>query len=76
VVFYPQKNVPVNVPVNARQQWFLKQIAQGKKVKASQLASNWKVSTKTAKRDISELKERDRIEYVGVPKQGYYRIKV
>ena len=67
-------NVPVNVPVNARQQWFLDELAAGRHVKAVDLCEHWSVVEKTAKRDISELKKQGMIEFVGAPKKGYYRL--
>lgn len=64
VVFYPHpeaseelmNNVPVNVPVNQRQQWFIHQIQRNAKVSAQDIAEHWKVSEKTAKRDITDFK--------------------
>ena len=85
VTFYPHSditarldsdvpiNVSVNVPVNARQQWFLNQLGVGEKVKAD-FARHWNVALKTAKRDIADLKEQGIIEFVGPPKTGIYRL--
>lgn len=87
VVFYPHPDaaqystpggpvsVPVNVPVNERQKWFLEQLASNRQTRASDLAARWRVSLKTAKRDISGLKAQDLVEFVGAPKKGFYRIK-
>jgi len=83
VIFYPhpevkeveQKDVPVNVPVNKRQRWFLDQLGSGIKCKAPDLADRWKVTEKTARRDISDLKEKGIIEFEGAPKNGAYHIK-
>ena len=82
VIFYPHPavneyshvDVPVNVPVNDRQHWFLVQLAAGKQSKSSDLATYWGVSIKTAKRDIAELKSKGVIEFVGAPKNGFYRV--
>ena len=56
VTFYPlsESNVPVNVPVNVRQQWFLNQLEAGEHVKGADLARHWGVAEKTAKRDIAD----------------------
>ena len=83
VIFYPhpeikvapESAVPVNVPVNERQQWFLNQLGAGNKVKAADVAARWNVTEKTAKRDISALKKHGIIEFVGPPKTGSYLIK-
>jgi len=64
-----------NDPVNERQKWYLEQLADGVKAKAAELAQHWSVSPVTAKRDISDLKERGLIEFVGSPKTGRYRRK-
>ena len=82
VIFYPhpavldhsRNDVPINVPANDRQQWFLEQLAAGKQSRASDLAAYWSISEKTAKRDIADLKKKGVIEFVGAPKKGFYRI--
>ncbi len=69
-------NVPVNVPVNERQRWFLEQLSRGKPLKAQDIASRFDVAEKTARRDIADLKARGLIEFVGAPKTGYYRLRI
>jgi len=81
VIFHPhpavlehsRTDVPVNVPVNDRQRWFLEQLAARKQIRASDLAAYWSISEKTAKRDIAALKGKGLIEFVGAPKNGFYR---
>ncbi|RLG29249.1 hypothetical protein DRO03_07690, partial [Methanosarcinales archaeon] len=68
-------NVPVNVPVNERQQWFLNQLGARKSVRGADLAHHWNVTEKTAKRDIADLKKQGIIEFTGSPKTGKYRLK-
>ena len=87
VVFYPHPdvsglkslgvpaNVPINVLINDRQKWFLEQLALGKNCRASNLAAHWSITEKTAKRDITALKKGGVIEFIGAPKNGFYRIK-
>ena len=62
VVFHPHPEASEeqtgNVPVNQRQQWFIKQIQRDAKVSAKDIAEHWKVSEKTAKRDITDLKQK------------------
>jgi len=65
----------INVPANERQLWFLEQLSAGKQVRAADIAAHWMVTEKSAKRDIADLKVRGAIEFVGVPKKGFYRVK-
>lgn len=82
VIFHPhpavlehsRTSVPVSVPVNDRQRWFLDQLAAGKQIRASDMAVYWSISEKTAKRDIADLKRKALIEFIGAPKNGFYRI--
>ena len=91
VIFYPHRetiesetisdpvsdpvNDPVNVPVNDRQKWFLNQLGKGVRVSSSDFAAQWNISQKTAKRDIADLNQKGLIEFLGAPKNGYYRLK-
>jgi predicted HTH transcriptional regulator len=65
-------DVPVNVPVNERQTWFMEQLRDGRNCKASDLAAQWDVTEKTAKRDIAALKNKGLVRFVGAPKTGGY----
>jgi len=73
VIFHPhpavlehsRTSVPANVPANDRQRWFLEQLAAGKQIRASDLAAHGRISEKTAKRDIFDLKRTGLIEFVG-----------
>jgi DeoR/GlpR family transcriptional regulator of sugar metabolism len=44
-------------------------------VSSSDIATHWDVSQKTAKRDIADLKQKKLLEFLGAPKNGYYRLK-
>jgi ATP-dependent DNA helicase RecG len=68
-------SVPENVPVGERQKWFLEQLQAGVNCKASDLAEKWKVTEKTAKRDIADLKKKNLIKFTGPPKTGRYLIQ-
>jgi len=46
---YSDVDVPINVPGNERQQWFLIQLEPGENIKSTDLASYWNVAEKTAK---------------------------
>jgi len=65
-------DVPVNVPVNERQAWFMEQLHSGKNCKVSDLAAQWQITEKTAKRDIADLKKKGLVSFVGPPKTGKY----
>lgn len=83
------KNVRVNDPINdrnrasagppaedglnPRQRWYLEALAAGKDVRADDLRRRWRVSQKTARRDVAALKGRGIIEFVGPPRTGRYR---
>lgn len=67
-------NGPVNVPVNERQKWFLEQLERGINCKAADLAAHWRITEKTAKRDIADLKKKHLVIFAGAPKTGLYRI--
>ncbi len=71
---HSRASVPASVPVNDRQRWFLEQLAAGKQIRAFNLAVYWSISEKTAKRDIADLKRKGLVEFVGAPKNGFYRI--
>ena len=68
-------NVPANVPVNKRQQWFLDQIQLGIQCKPADIVLKWGVVEKTAKRDISDLRKKGLVTFVGPPKTGVYQLK-
>jgi predicted HTH transcriptional regulator len=72
---YSDTDVPTNVPVNERQQWFLNQLKTGENIKNTGLASHWNVSEKTAKRDIAYLTKQGIIEFTGPTKTGVYYLK-
>lgn len=60
----------IDVPVNERQTWFMEQLHSGKNCKASDLAAQWQVTEKTAKRDIADLKKKDWLYLLDHPKPG------
>lgn len=78
VVFRPHPlavDVPVNVPINDRQRWFLEQLRTGNPVKARDLALQFQVTEKTARRDIADLQNKELIAFVGAPKTGSYQLQ-
>jgi predicted HTH transcriptional regulator len=68
-------DVPVNVPVNDRQRWFLAQLNKGNPVKAQEIAERFQVTERTAKRDIADLRAKNLVEFIGAPKMGRYRLR-
>ena len=65
----------VNCASSERQEWFLKRLRAGDKVRREDLLSRFGVAPITAKRDIAALKTRGAIEYEGSKKTGFYRLK-
>lgn len=66
--------VPINETVSERQHWFLTQIGEGQTPGASDLARQFQVAEKTARRDIADLKDRGLIDFIGARKTGHYRL--
>ena len=60
--------------LNERQKWFLQQLQILNNPKLADIVSNWGVSKRTAKRDISDLKEKGLIKFNGTGKYGKYYI--
>ena len=50
----------------------MEQLHNGKNYKASDIAVQWQVAEKTAKRDISDLKNKGLVRFVGATKTGRY----
>jgi hypothetical protein len=79
-------DVPNNVPKNdlenvrdlpelsERQRWFLEQVSEGTLLGAKEISSVWRVSLKTARRDIGELQRARLVQYVGSRRRGIYKL--
>jgi hypothetical protein len=61
-----------NPPLNERQEWLLARVAQGDRCKFEDIMAQWRVSGRTAKRDIAALKGRGLIRYSGSHRRGFY----
>lgn len=77
---FEDKYVLINVSVrfdlakkfNQRQLWFVGELQRGKKLKASNIAAQWRVSHKTAQRDIAGIVKQKLIRFNGARKNGFY----
>jgi hypothetical protein len=57
-----------------RQSWIMAQLQNGVQLKAPMVAEQFKRSKKTAQRDLDALREAGRIEFIGDPRTGLYRL--
>lgn len=46
----------------------------GRELRVPQIANELGCSERTAKRDLDDLKDEKRIEFVGAPKTGFYKL--
>ena len=76
------RNVPnrdiLDVPsdaAGAHRGWILQRLTAGHQLQAPDVAAQFKCSVKTAQRDLQALKEERKIEFVGTPRSGYYRLR-
>ncbi|MCP4675711.1 MAG: DeoR family transcriptional regulator [Deltaproteobacteria bacterium] len=67
-------NVPLNVSINERQQWFLDRLASGEPKGPKHIVEHFGVAYKTATRDLAFLRGKGLIERMGSKKVGYYRL--
>jgi HTH domain len=66
--------VPIPSPLNNRQVWFLERVGKRIRSSAEDISQKWGVSSRTAKRDISSLKEQGLIHFVGARRNGHYAL--
>jgi len=67
--------LPENIRnLNQRQLWCLLLLERGHKVKAEDIATAWKVSSRSAKVDIAGLVAAGLICFIGSKKTGYYKV--
>ncbi|WP_119257799.1 DeoR family transcriptional regulator [Shinella zoogloeoides] len=64
---------PETAELNERQHWFLARVAEGGRCGAAEIMAMWKVSLKTARRDIRGLQQASLLVYVGSRRKGRYR---
>ena len=61
--------------LNERQTKSIDYLKSKGRIRTKEYMELFKISLKTAKRDLSDLKDRGIIAFVGPPKTGYYRLK-
>ena len=66
------RNVTNGADLNDRQAWAMSLIRKGQQVRVSMLVTQYKCSTRTAKRDLADLKELGVVRFVGSPRTGHY----
>ena len=66
-------NDPITAELNERQRWFLGRVAAGHRCRAADICGHWKVSAKTARRDIAALSAMGLIRFTGARRNGRYR---
>lgn len=59
---------------NSRQLWFMLRLQEGATATAEALASCWRVSVRTAERDITQLRQHGLITYHGSKRTGHYSL--
>ena len=66
-------NQPVEITPEHRQAWFIEQLQKERKLTRAEFESHFNIHTSTSKRDLKALE--DGIEFTGVGRKGYYRLK-
>lgn len=64
----------MNVGPRERQEWVLRELKKGAAVRRATVQERFNVADKTAKRDLSGLRQRGLVEYVRGGRCGYYRL--
>lgn len=83
VRIYTDKFVSINIPIssnlienlNQRQLWFLGLLHKGYDIKALDITYFWKITLRTANRDLAGLIRLNLIHFIGANKKGRYKIK-
>jgi hypothetical protein len=58
-----------------RRVWILQRLAEGHQLRAPDVVKEFRCSVKTAQRDLQALKEKEKIEFVGATRTGFYRLR-
>jgi len=62
------------IEAKSRRDWIIEELSKGRRLRAPDIKKELKCSLKTAKRDLKSLKGTGRIEFVGSPSTGHYRL--
>jgi len=60
---------------NERQTWFISELKAGRTPQRTGIEEKFACSDKTAKRDLTSLRDSGTIEFVPLPRPGHYRLK-
>jgi len=60
---------------NERQAWFIGELKAGRSPQRADIEKKFECSDKTAKRDLTGLRDCGTIEFVPLPRPGHYRLK-
>lgn len=67
-------NDHITAGLNARQLWVLDRVGHGFPIKARDISAQWRVSIKSARRDLAGLCACGLLQFVGARKNGRYRL--
>jgi hypothetical protein len=67
-------NDPITASLNERQLWAIDRVGRGYPARARDIAAHWKVSIKSARRDLAGLCACGLLQFVGARKNGRYRL--
>lgn len=67
-------NDPITGGLNERQRWILDRVARGLPTRARDVAAHWRVSIKSARRDLAGLCASNLLHFVGARKNGRYHL--
>jgi hypothetical protein len=67
-------NDPITGHLNERQRWILDRVGRGFQTTARDISSQWRVSVKTARRDLAGLCACGLLQFVGARKNGRYHL--
>jgi hypothetical protein len=67
-------NDPITGRLNERQRWILDRVARGLPTRARDVAAHWRVSIKSARRDLAGLCACNLLHFVGARKNGRYHL--
>jgi hypothetical protein len=65
---------PINDGLNERQRWFLARVETGARCRAEEISIHWRVSAKTARRDVAAISALGLIRFTGARRNGRYRL--